>query len=203
MIASALFLVAAAAIDESGVSVKLIPHARSVLQQVLADARLDSARITSTERTYDKQVELMLPQFEAAAAGRRRLVYGEVGTRLYERYLELVEAGRPKAAPLRAELVAKLRALIESYPGPRHELQHLPLGATFAFDVAPSSLRDGRAFRAALRRSRLVVRCIFPGQGGEDAFHLEVARDGSALSGAGHCNSPFEHLTPRRRARRR
>lgn len=190
--AAALIATAAApSIDDSRVQGKLLPVARAALARALADAGLLRAVVTSTERSVRRQIELMLPQFRVAAAGRRKLVYGPMGQAVYQRWRELRAARpRPSRAKLQAALERRLQELLDEHEGPRNELQHLAGGATAAFDVAPWSIADRAAFEAAVRRSALFVRCIFPGQGTEQAYHLEVFRDGAPAPEA-DCNRAF------------
>lgn len=135
--------------------------------------------VSSGERTLSEQVALVRPQF-----ARRH-----PGTIYWARLIELFDQRLGDA-----EIAVELGNLVANDATGRVWLQHLPGCANF--DVDPATVSDQAAFKAALKADRRVIRCIFPGQKSEKAFHIEVSRSGKELTEGRHCNDAFGGPSP-------
>jgi len=146
---------------------------RAVLLEVLADAGLSSARVTSVARTPRQQAEAMRNAILRSGVAAVRGVYAAAAQSVIDAYVAATALGYGPERTLDA-MEAEIELVIEALGDDRRTMMHVASGR-HTFDVAPSSIRDPAAFESALRRHPRVLRIITPHEG-EAAFHIEVAR---------------------------
>lgn len=171
-----LSLIGSAAPVVDGVA--LDPAPQEVLLEILADAGLPKATVSSYERTTAKQAALMYGICERDGVKKAKRLYSSKSHSILDIYV--AHAGEPEAEVVDL-MTAEVEAVLERLGPGRKTMMHVA-SANFTFDVAPSSLANRSKFKAALARHPSVVRYFVPG-GAERAFHIEVARSLPPLAG--------------------
>jgi hypothetical protein len=143
--------------------VDISANAVSTLREILQDAGLTSATITSGRRSVEDQARIMHDNCSTFGVARQRALYGSNGDQVISTYEAGVRAGKTRAA-IQQDMAATIRAV-----GPTRVSNHLDRDCD-TYDVAHSSIPDGPAFVAALERARLR---------GKISTHLE---EGSGMS---------------------
>jgi hypothetical protein len=159
---------------------KLDGYPELVLKDLLATAGLRDAVVTSEQRSFQRQAELMLSEAEAAdREGKHRPRYDIQAREVMQLRDEFLDGAHTNREDYVARMVSKIDELVSHYGDERRTMQHLADGRNRAFDVKPPE-DDARAsaFRRAIESDRRVIRCIFPKEFGEHAFHIEVSRTG-------------------------
>ncbi len=163
----------------------LDPVPLEVLQEIMADAGEPEARVSSYQRTADKQAALMYGICERDGVAKAKRLYSSKSHPILDTYVR--HKGEPEAEVV-AAMAQAVRAVLAELGPDRRTMMHVD-SANYTFDIAPSSLASAAKFKAALRRHPDLVRFFVPG-GAERAFHLEVSRGQHALSGTwtGSCD---------------
>jgi hypothetical protein len=144
-----------------------------VLRDVLRDAGLASAKITSGERTAAQQARIMYEYLTTLGEAKQRDLYGPSGERVIDAWKEAKDAGQ-SPAQIQAAMLAKINEV-----GPSKVSNHINPRVT-TFDVAPSSIANGPAFVAALERARSAGTVShYISEGHPMAYHIEVKRPGA------------------------
>lgn len=151
--------------------------ARSVLLDVLKQAGLESARVTSTTRTVAEQAKVMFDfvnknGFEAALE-----LYGPHGDAIikvcaasYKQNGKCVDQVLPKMV----EETRRQIELLQKQGDHRTELMHTS-DTHFTIDIDPESIADRPAFEAAVAAERRVSRFLKPPLD-KNSYHLEIPR---------------------------
>ncbi len=156
----------------------LDPVPLEVLQEIMADAGEPEARVSSYQRTAEKQAALMYGICERDGVAKAKRLYSGKSHAILDAYAR--HQGEPEAEVVAVMAEAVRSVLAELGPG-RRTMMHVE-SANYTFDIAPSSLASPARFKAALKRHPDLVRYFVPG-GAERAFHLEVSREQHALGG--------------------
>jgi hypothetical protein len=158
----------------TGRTLERVPKA--VLLEVLANAGLDEARVTSVARTPRQQAAAMRGVIERDGAAATRARYHSASHVVIDEYERSTGAGdsATRTLDLMEEAVSRV---IERLGPQRTTMMHVA-GNSYTFDVAPSSIRNPSAFEDALRAHPNLRRVIVPGPA-EAAFHIEVPRSAS------------------------
>lgn len=155
--------------------VALPDSARIVLAEIMREAGVASARVTSTYRAPEDQVRIMHGYVQRHGIARTKQLYGPEGDAVIDAY----ERNRNKAngEVLAAMLDELHRQLPIAFANKR--LMHLH-PCYYTFDVSMRSIPAARhdAFIQAAERHPDVHRFLGPGQGEREAFHIEIARPG-------------------------
>lgn len=137
----------------------------NVLKDILRTAGLTSATITSGRRNSDDQVRVMYNNLQAAnGVVNQRALYGPNGDAVIDVYVAQKQAGASEAT-IKAAMKQKIEQL-----GCSSVSNHC--SASDVFDVAPSSISNGNAFRTAVQSSSAVKKYIFPPT--DPAYHIEL-----------------------------
>jgi hypothetical protein len=145
-------------------------HAVNILRDILRDAGLSSATITSGRRTVEDQARIMYTNLRTLGVARQRDLYRTSGNKVIDTYEAALQAGKT-ADQIRSAMVATMLEI-----GPSNVSNHInPSYDTF--DVATSSIDNASAFAAALARAASAGRIKgFITEGKNMAYHLDVER---------------------------
>jgi hypothetical protein len=144
----------------------------------MADAGEPEARVSSYQRTAEKQAALMYGICERDGVAKAKRLYSGKSHAILDAYVRHHAEPEAEVVAVMAEAVRSV--LAELGPG-RRTMMHVE-SANYTFDIAPSSLASPARFKAALKRHPDLVRYFVPG-GAERAFHLEVSREHHAMGG--------------------
>ena len=150
-----------------------------VLCEILHQAGLASAKVTSTTRSFEEQARVMVDYYLRHGAESTRTLYGSgPGGKAIAHY----EAARGRLPPdaLIEQMAALMREAIakERAAGAQRHLMHTS-ETHCVFDVAPSSISAPEAFVRAACEHPEVSRFLHPGSDPPDpVFHIEVPHDG-------------------------
>lgn len=136
----------------------------NVLKDILRTANLTSATITSGRRTSDDQTRVMYDNLQTSGVANQKALYGPNGDAVIDVYAAQKKAGAGETA-VKAAMKQKIEQL-----GCSNVSNHCSLSDVF--DVAPSSISNGNAFRTAVQSSSAVKRYIFPPT--DPAYHIEL-----------------------------
>lgn len=136
----------------------------NVLKDILADAGLTRATITSGRRTPADQARIMYDNIVRLGVANQKSLYGPAGDQVIEVYEQQRAAGA-SVSQIRNAMQAKIEQL-----GCGNVSNHC--SQSDVFDVAPSSISDGAAFRRAIQESSAVRHYIFPPT--DPAYHIEL-----------------------------
>lgn len=145
----------------------LRPHSRRVLTDILRAAGLRDCTITSTSRKPADQARVMFQNLELLGVASQKALYGPFGDQVIDVFAQGKRAGRSAA---RIQLAME-RKIVELGPGnvSRHAADPKVLNV---FDIAPTSIRNPRAFERAARKERGVSKLLTPPN--DPGFHLEI-----------------------------
>lgn len=148
------------------------PYSRQVLEDILRQARLEEARISSTSRSPKDQARVMFDNLERYGVKHQKRLYGRPGDRVIDVYEREKKNGKPSTA-IKA---AMERAIIEL--GPTNVSRHASdPNVLNVFDVAPSSIKDRAAFEQAVNNERRVSKFLKPPE--DPGYHLEIPQPAS------------------------
>ncbi len=136
----------------------------NVLKDILRTANLTSATITSGRRTSDDQTRVMYDNLQTSGVANQKALYGPNGDAVIDVY-----AAQKKAGAGETTVKAAMKQKIEQL-GCSNVSNHC--SSSDVFDVAPSSISNGNAFRTAVQSSSAVKRYIFPPT--DPAYHIEL-----------------------------
>ena len=139
-------------------------NAINVLKDILRAAGLTSATITSGRRTSDDQTRIMYANLETYGVAHQKALYGSNGDAVIDVYAAQKLAGANETT-IKAAMKQKIEQL-GCYSVSNH------CSANDVFDVAPSSISNDSAFRAAIQSSSAVKKYIFPPT--DPAYHIEL-----------------------------
>ena len=143
--------------------------ARRVLLEILKNAGEKSARVSSVSRTPEEQARIMYEEIvNAEAAGVTPTAYKPPGARVQLVFYQ--NRNKPK------QEVIRLMTQQIYLEGPINVSKHLD-PSVLAFDVAPSSIKDHGAFKAAVEGHPEVINFLFPSpdpKKHDSAFHIEI-----------------------------
>lgn len=153
-------------------------RARKVLLDILKQAELESARVTSTTRTAAEQAKVMFDfvnknGFEAALE-----LYGPHGDAIVKVCAQSYKQHGKCADSILPKMVEETRRQIEllvKQGDRRTELMHTS-DTHFTIDIAPESISDQPAFEAAVAAERRVSRFLKPPLD-KNSYHLEIPRE--------------------------
>ncbi len=137
----------------------------NVLKDILRTSGLTSATITSGRRTSDDQTRVMYNNLqEANGVANQKALYGPNGDAVIDVYV-----AQKQTVASEATIKAAMKQKIEQL-GCYNVSNHC--SSSDVFDVAPSSISNGSAFRAAVQNSSAVRNYIFPPT--DPAYHIEL-----------------------------
>jgi hypothetical protein len=146
----------------------LTPYSRKVLEDILRSAELKSAEVSSTSRTPADQARVMYDNLEREGVAAQKRLYANPGDKVIDVYVKSKAAGRTPVQ-IKLDMEQKIRDL-----GPTNVSKHTADPKVLnVFDVAPSSIRDKRAFEKAVKEDNRVAKFLTPAQS-DPAFHLEI-----------------------------
>ena len=139
-------------------------NAVNILKDILRVAGLTSATITSGRRTPDDQTRIMYDNLQTSGVANQKALYGPNGDAVIDVYVAQRQAGAGESA-----IKAAMKQRIEQL-GCSNVSNHC--STSDVFDVAPSSIGNGSAFRTAVQNSSAVKKYIFPPT--DPAYHIEL-----------------------------
>lgn len=142
----------------------------NVLKEILKDACIQSATITSGRRTPADQARIMYALIEANSVSYAKTLYGAPGDSVIDVYVAQ-KAQNKTEAQIRAAMEQKINDV-----GPTSVSKHISTSHD-VFDVGPSTIPDSKegAFRAAIQEARSdgkISSYIFPPT--DPAYHIEI-----------------------------
>lgn len=160
------------------------PGARAILLDILAKAKLDSAKVTSSTRTAEQQAKVMFAYVNDNGLDDALDLYGPHGDEIirvceksYKRHSRCVEDVLPKMI----EETRRQIKILEQQGDKRTELMHTS-DSHYTIDISPDSIADRAAFEAAVAADRRVTRFLKPPLD-RNSYHLEIPRTESAADG--------------------
>lgn len=139
--------------------------ARRILREILASAGLRSARVTSGGRQSADQARIMYENLQTHGVPHQKNLYGKTG----DRVIDVYDANKAKP---RADVIDLMKSKIDAI-GCARVSNHCS-NTIEAFDVAPSSLTDKKAFEKAAKAHGEVLNVLAPPA--DPAFHIEITR---------------------------
>ncbi|HYO63486.1 MAG TPA: transglycosylase SLT domain-containing protein [Pyrinomonadaceae bacterium] len=144
------------------------PHSQKVLEDILRQANLSGALISSTSRTPADQARVMFNNLEREGVEKQKRLYGPYGDKVIDVYVRSKNAGRTDEQ-IKLDMEAKIKDL-----GPTNVSKHTADPRVYnVFDIAPSSIRDRRAFEQAVNADERVKKFLTPSDS-DPAYHLEI-----------------------------
>lgn len=138
-----------------------------VLEDILQEAGLSSAIISSTSRTPADQARVMFNNIETTGVAAQKRLYAAAGDSVIDEYAKAKRA-RKTPIEIKAAMEAKIIAV-----GPTKVSHHAAdPNILCVFDVAPSSIANKAAFEKAVRADRRVSKFITPPL--DPGYHLEI-----------------------------
>jgi hypothetical protein len=151
----------------SGVAIP--SKAKGVLTEILIDAGLTTAKVTSGVRTPAEQALVMYDNIKQKGVDYNYRLYGKYGDKVIKVFEE-------NATKERTDVLALMQSKIEEI-GPANVSKHCS-SSHYVFDVAPSSITNHYQFVAAVKNHKAVSKLFQPPD--DPAFHIEIPK-----------NSPF------------
>lgn len=149
------------------------PYSRQVLEDILRSAGLRSAVISSTSRDPANQARVMFNNLEKYGVEHQKKLYSSAGDQVIDVYARS-KAANQTADQIKANMEQKIREI-----GPTKVSRHASDPRVLnVFDVAPSSIKDKRAFEEAVKADKRVARFLVPP--GDPGYHLEIPQRASA-----------------------
>ena len=138
-----------------------------VLEDILQQAGLTSALITSTARTPADQARVMYANIVRTGVARQKQLYAAAGDMVIDEYVKAKKAGKSEIE-IKAAMEAKIIAV-----GPTRISHHAAdPNVLCVFDVAPSSIAKKAEFEKAVRADKRVKKFLLPPV--DPAYHLEI-----------------------------
>jgi CRISPR/Cas system CSM-associated protein Csm2 small subunit len=151
-----------------GSSAKVSDNAVRVLKDILRDAGLTRAMITSGRRTSTDQARIMYDLIERNSVSYAKNLYGRYGDAVIDVYDAQKRAGK-SATEIKQAMENKIKEI------GCQKVSHHCSDAYDVFDVGPSSISDHSAFQRALQAAQsrgIIDKYITPPQ--DPAFHTEI-----------------------------
>ncbi|HVF48514.1 MAG TPA: transglycosylase SLT domain-containing protein [Pyrinomonadaceae bacterium] len=146
----------------------MTPFSIKVLEDILHSSKLKSALISSTSRTPADQARVMYNNLEREGVERQKKLYGPYGDKVIDVYVRS-KAARRTGEQIQLDMEAKIKDL-----GPTNVSKHTADPRVLnVFDIAPSSIKDQRAFEQAVKADERVKKFLTPSDS-DPAYHLEV-----------------------------
>lgn len=143
------------------------PYSRGVLEEILRAAGQRGALVSSTSRSPADQARVMFDNLERHGVEHQKRLYGRAGDKVIDAYAR-AKAANKTSDQIKADMEAKIREL-----GPTSVSRHASDPRVLnVFDVAPSSIKDRRAFEAAVKADKRVTTFLVPP--GDPGYHLEI-----------------------------
>jgi len=152
-------------------------HARAVLLDILKQAGLESAQVTSTTRTVAEQAKVMFDFVNKNGFDAALELYGPHGDAIIKVCAASYKQHKKCADPVLPLMVDETRRqieLLQKQGDRRTELMHTS-DTHFTIDIAPDSIADRPAFEAAVAADRRVSRFLKPPLD-KNSYHLEIPR---------------------------
>jgi hypothetical protein len=143
--------------------------AKEVLTEILLDAGLTAAKVTSGVRTPADQARIMYDNIKRKGVDFNYRLYGKYGDEVLKVYEE-------NATKERTDVIALMESKIQEI-GPAKVSKHCS-STHYVFDVAPSSVSNHPCFVTAVKNHKAVSKLLKPPE--DPAFHIEILK-----------NSPF------------
>jgi hypothetical protein len=174
-------IAASAAAEPPKLSGRPVPDtAKKVLLEILEQANLDTAEVTSTTRTAEQQAKVMFNYVNRNGYDVALDLYGPHGDEI----IEVCEASykqnskcTPDVLPKMIEETKAQIALLEKQGDRRTELMHTS-DTHYTIDIRPESLKNRAAFEVAVEKHPKVSRFLRPPRD-RDSYHLEIPRPGT------------------------
>lgn len=146
-------------------------YSLGVLKDILVAAGLSQATITSTARTPVAQANAMYNNLESNGVAAEKELYASAGDKVIDVYVEQKQANKTPAE-IRSAMLAKIIEL-----GPSNVSKHCAdPSERNVFDVAPSSISNQAAFKAAVKADSRVDQPKFKYPPADTAFHIEIVQ---------------------------
>jgi len=141
--------------------------AADILRDILKDAGLAKAVVTSAHRTPAEQARVMYENCVSKGAAYNEALYCVAGDRVVEVFAANHDQPRAAVIQLMTEKILEI--------GPESVSMHMS-DTHYTFDVAPSSIPVARraAFVAAVLGNKAVSKLIQPPK--DPAFHIEIPK---------------------------
>lgn len=141
--------------------------AADILKDILKDAGLAMAVVTSAHRTPAEQARVMYENCVSKGAAYNEALYCVAGDRVVEVFAANHDQPRAAVIQLMTEKILEI--------GPESVSMHMS-DTHYTFDVAPSSIPAARraAFVAAVLGNKAVSKLIQPPK--DPAFHIEILK---------------------------
>ena len=153
---------------ENAKSADVMPYTLGVLSDILKSAGLQSALVSSTSRTPADQARIMYNNLEKYGVEAQKKLYANPGDKVIDVYARSKAAGKTSDR-IKLDMETKIRDL-----GPTNVSRHTADPRVLnVVDIAPSSLKDRRAFEVAVKSDKRVNRFITPADS-DPAYHLEI-----------------------------
>jgi hypothetical protein len=152
--------------------VPIAPNGERVLREILTAAGEKSCTVTSTLRTAEEQARIMYDNIKQHGTESQYKLYGSGGDRI----VKVFDDNQDKS---REDVIKLMHAEIERTQWGASTGHRAHGKDRDTFDVAPSSIKDDRAFHRAIKAHREVGtyhRAKVVG-GSDPAFHLEIFFD--------------------------
>lgn len=153
------------------------PGARAILLEILAKAKLDTAKVTSSTRTAEQQAKVMFAFVNKNGFDAALDLYGPHGDEIirvceksYTKHGRCVDEVLPKMV----EETRHQIKLLEKQGDKRTELMHTS-DSHYTIDISPESIADKSAFEAAVTADHRVTRFLKPPLD-RNSYHLEIPR---------------------------
>jgi len=152
-------------------------RAREVLLDILKQAKLESAQVTSTTRTVAEQAKVMFDFVNRNGIDAALELYGPHGDEIIKVCSASYKQQGKCADPVLPKMVDETRRqieLLQKQGNSRTELMHTS-DTHFTIDIDPESIADRPAFEAAVAADRRVTRFLKPPLD-KNSYHLEIPR---------------------------
>ncbi|WP_339607176.1 hypothetical protein [uncultured Roseivirga sp.] len=148
---------------------------KRVLQEILNEAGLTKAMVSSYKRTPLKQVQIMYNKCEDDGLQAAYNLYSSHADKVLDVYRD--NQGKSKDVII-ALMKNKLDDILQELGSDRKTMMHVGNTVNYAFDVAPSSITNRTAFETAVKNHSDVVQArFFKPDGAEAAYHIEVSKN--------------------------
>jgi hypothetical protein len=143
------------------------PFSMGVLKDTLRTAQLTEALISSTSRNPADQARVMYDNLERYGVEAQKKLYGRGGDRVIDVYAK-EQAKGASPTDIKAAMEREIREI-----GPTSVSRHAcDPNVLNVFDVAPSSIKNHRAFEIAVKGEKRVKTFLVPPV--DPGYHLEI-----------------------------
>lgn len=143
-------------------------YSLTVLQDILKQAKLDSAKISRTASTPEDQARIMFENIQNLGVDNQKKLYGPYGDQVIDVYVEAKRLGK-SSEEIKKTMTEKIYEL-----GPPNVSKHLADPTKInVIDIAPSSIKDRLAFEKAVKSDQRVSKFLTPSNN-DPAYHLEI-----------------------------